>query len=237
MTRSIFYGTGAWVGVQTGPTTCSFWPNDPTDPSVNWATHLLIPIDLARNPQAVRDGAITADQIQCDDKPANGGLTKIGPTWPLGSTINGVWIEKAFWEGLGRAQPPRVPPYMECYDYELTTVLYWSGVLAGRRFWGFHAEITAEQGSTATVTIWPAGKGKAANQQPTGTWQIDLAAQAHLIEPGLTEIGVGNHPKRGALFLDAPTVGALALSGPKVPKSLGHTAYPSAVHLTRPRWR
>lgn len=226
VTRSIFYGSGAWVGVQTGLTTCSFWPNDPTDPSVGWQQSLLIPIDLSKNPQAVRDKSIAIGDILCDDKPANGGLTKIGPLWPIGSTINGVWIEKAYWDSLGTKQPARVPKYMDCRDYELTTVLYWDGALAGRRFWGFHAEITAESGTTATVSIYPAGKSTATNVQPAGSWPLDLAMVAHPIEPGFTQVGVGANPKSGALFLDAPTVSALALSGPKIPRSLGAVLYP-----------
>jgi hypothetical protein len=226
--RSIFYGSGGWVGVQTGLTTCSFWANDPADPSVAWSPNLLIPVDLSKNPQGVRDKSIKADEIQVDDKPANGGLTKIGPVWPIGSTINGVWLESNFWGSLGAKQPPRVPAYMDCRDYELTTVLYWNTPLANRRFWGFHAEITAETGSTATVSIYPAGKSLAPGVQPAGSWPLDLAMVAHPIEPGFTTIGVGANPKSGALFLDAPTVSALALSGPKVPKSLGAVLYPTA---------
>lgn len=225
MTRSIFFGYGGWVGLQSGPTTCSFWPDDPTQ--IQWDARLLIPVDLALNPEAVRAGRVRADAIQVDDKPSDGGLTKLGPTWPTGSTINGVWLESNYYGSLGAARPPRVPRYMQCREYELTTVLYWDGPLAGRRFWGCHAEITAESGSTATVSIWPAGRSLVPNQQPAGSWSLDLAAVGHPIEPGFTEIGVGSAPKVGALFLDAKTVSALALAGPKLPPTLGGTYFPS----------
>ncbi|MGN6109906.1 MAG: hypothetical protein ACTHU0_32665 [Kofleriaceae bacterium] len=157
-----------------------------------------------------------------DDRAGDGGNTRIGPTWPTGSTINTVYLEATFWEKLPpTSRPSRTPKGGDCHDYELTTVLYWSGPLAPRRFWGFYAEITAVKGTMALVTIWPAGRSQVKGQTPEGSYWIDLDL-AHPIEPGFTEIGVGpNDPKRGALFLDTGTVGNLHLTMGKHPWWLG----------------
>src|SRR5688572_31985095 len=94
VSRTITCGFGSWVGQQTGLTTCSWWPQDPATLNPPFDATKLITNDLSKNLQAVRNGQITVAQIQVDDAPANGGETKIGPTWPTGSTINGNWLEK-----------------------------------------------------------------------------------------------------------------------------------------------
>lgn len=223
--RTITYGFGSWVGSQTGLTTCGWWPQDPATLNPPFDQTKLISNDLSKNLQAVRNGQITLAQIQVDDAPANGGETKIGPTFPNGSMINGCWLEKGDYDGLpANKKPPRVPADMQCRDYELTTVYYWSGAMANRRFWGFYAEITSEQGSSALVSIWPAGKSLEPGQQPAGSWWLNLPNVAHPIEAGFTQIGTGlANPKQGALFIDAPTRTSLGLSGPKIPRYLGET--------------
>ncbi len=221
-TRTITYGFGSWVGQQSGLTTCGWWPQDPATLNPQFDQAKLITSDLSKNLQAVRNGQITAAQIQVDDPPANGGETKIGPTFPTGSTLNGCWLEKTKYDALTGNKPPRVPADTHCRDYELTSVWYWSGTMANRRFWGFYAEIVQEQGGSALVSIWPAGKSLDPGQQAAGSWWCNLATQCHPIEAGFTQIGVGlASPKQGALFLDAPTRQSYALSGPKLPKSSG----------------
>lgn len=226
--RTITYGFGAWVGQQTGLTTCGWWAQDPNTLNPPFDASKLISSDLSKNLQAVRNGQITAAQIQVDDPPTYGGETKIGPTFPNGSLINGCWLEKGDYDALPAAKkPPRVPADMHCRDYELTTVWYWSGAMANRRFWGFYAEITQEQGQSALVSIWPAGKSLEPGQQPAGSWWCNLSTQAHPIEAGFTQIGVGlANPKQGALFIDAPTRQAFGISGPKIPKYLGANVLP-----------
>jgi hypothetical protein len=221
--RTITYGFGAWVGQQSGLTTCSWWPQDPATLNPPFDQTKWITSDLSKNLQAVRNGQITTAQIQVDDPPVNGGETKIGPTWPTGSTINGNWLEKTKYDALPvGVKPPRIPIGMQCRDYELTTVWYWSGTLANRRFWGFYGEITAEQGSSGLVSIWPAGASLDPGQQPAGAWWINFSTQVHPIEAGFTAIGTGlTNPKQGALFLDGPTRSSLGLSGPKIPKLAG----------------
>ena len=227
--RSVFYGLGAWVGQQLGPTTVKWWPVDPTTLQPAFDQSRLITSNLANNPQAVRNGKLQAAAVEVDDGPTTGGSTRLGPTFPTGQGIHSCWIESNKYNALpAGVKPPRVGYGMQCRDYELTTAVYWSGPLANRRFWGFHAQITSEQGHKAMCTIWKAGYSLDPNQKPAGSWWIQLDHDAHPIEPGFTEIGVGaGVAKEGALFLDAQTAGNLQLSGPKLPPALGSDFYPA----------
>jgi hypothetical protein len=135
--RSVFYGFGAWVGQQTGPTSCKWWPQDPNTLNPPFDTSKLIDSNLANNPAAV-SGGLPITSIEVDNAPPGGGLTKIGATFPGGSTLNSCWMDQLVYDALPTAvKPPRIPAGFECREYELTTVLYWSGPLANRRFWGF----------------------------------------------------------------------------------------------------
>ena len=223
-TRSVFYGFGAWVGKMDSSTAGSWWPDDPNNLGFDPAQ--LIRVDLAKNPSAYIAGKLPFSEIEVDDPPSGGGLTKLGPSWPTGSTINGVWLESGFYNGL-KFKPAFPQPFMNCHAYELTTVVYWGVASPGiaRRYWGFHAEITAEQGSLALCTVWTPGTSR--TQRPAGTWWIDLAQDADPVANGFTTIGVGKAPKQGALFLDAITSRGLGLAGPKVPPWLGGEAIPS----------
>ncbi|MBA2541139.1 MAG: hypothetical protein H0V17_15975 [Deltaproteobacteria bacterium] len=216
------------MGSQTGLTTCGWWPQDPNTLNPPFDQTKLISSDLSKNLQAVRNGQITLAQVQVDDAPVHGGDTKIGPSFPTGSLLNGCWLEKGDYDALPVAKkPPRIPSDMQCRDYELTSVWYWSGTLANRRFWGFHAEITAEQGTSALVSVWPAGKSLEAGLPAAGSWWLNLPNVAHPIEAGFTAIGTGlSNPKQGALFLDAPTRVSLGLSGPKLPRYQGSNIMP-----------
>ena len=222
-TRSVFYGFGAWVGRLDARTTCSWWADDPNN--LNFDSKQLITVDLARNPAAFIRGTIPVEDIQVDDAPCDGGLTKLGPTWPTGSTINGLWLESTFYGNL--VDKPSFPQrFMSCYDYELTTVVYWAMASKGiaQRFWGYHAQISAEQGTLALCTIW--APGTAMTQRPAGSWWIDLATQADSIQNGFTVIGAGAAPKQGSLFVDAVTARGLGLAGPKLPAWLGGQSIP-----------
>ena len=222
-TRSIFYGFGAWVGRLDSRTACAFWADDPNN--LGFDHGQLIEVDLARNPAAYLAGSISADQIEVDDAPSDGGLTKLGPTWPTGSTINSIWLESKFYDHLPH-KPAFPQPFMSCQDYELTTIIEWSpdGKSIARRFWGVHVEISAEQGGLALCTCWTPGTSQ--RQKPAGSWWIDLTTQADPIASGLTAVGTGSAPKRGALFLDANVFRGLALAGPKVPPGQGGQLVP-----------
>lgn len=222
-TRSVFYGFGAWVGRLDARTSCSWWADDPNN--LNFDPSQLITVDLARNPAAFANGSIPVEDIQIDDAPCDGGLTKLGPTWPTGSPINSVWLESNFYSKLPN-KPPFPQRFMSCYPYELTTVVYWAQGSKGiaQRFWGYHAEITAERSTVALCTIWT--PGTAMTQRPAGSWWIDLAAQADSIQNGFTAIGVGTAPKQGAVFLDAFAARGLGLAGPKLPPFMGGQSIP-----------
>jgi hypothetical protein len=221
-TRTITYGFGSWVAGFSNSTTFTWWPQDPTTLNPPYDQAKLIQNNLAKNLQAVRNGQIPLNQIEVDDAPVNGGETKVGPSFPGGSMINGCWLEKTKYDAMPPAlKPPRIPLGFRCRDYELATVWYWTGAMANRRFWGFYGEITAENGSSGLVSIWPAGTSLDPGQQPAGAWWINFSTQVHPIEAGFTQIGVGASPKQGALFLDAPTRSSLGLSGPKIPKASG----------------
>jgi hypothetical protein len=225
--RSVFYGFGAFVGQYTGLTTCGWWPQDPATLNPPYDTTKLVPSDIGKNPQLVRTGGITASQIQADDSPAYGGLTKIGPQFPGGSMTNGCWLESNYYNALPSGVKPSRDVGLQCYEYELKSVLYWTGPLQSRKFYGFYASIQSEQGTSAMVSVWNGGTGRVPGQQPAGTWWLDLAAVAHPIESGFTAIGTGiGNPKIGALFLDSVTVGQLHLERPKLPPSTGSDSYP-----------
>jgi hypothetical protein len=225
--RSVFYGFGAWVGQQTSPTECRWWAQEPNSLATKFDPQHLITVDLAKNPAAARAGTIGVHDIHVDDPPASGGGTKIGPTWPTGSTWNACWLEASIWKQLSaNTRPPRVGYGMQCFDYELSTVLYWAGPLVGRRFWGFHAEITSEQGANALCSIWPAGKSRIPGQLPMGSWWLNLSQVAHPVEPEFTQIAVGvGAPKRGALFLESGTASNLLIGDPKLPPSCAADSY------------
>ena len=221
MTRSVFYGFGAFVGSITGPTQCGWWPDDPA--VLAWDPTRQIAVDLAKNPEAARRGIIATNEIQADDYSgyAHGGLTQIGPMWPGGRMTGACYLESAYYNGLAN-KPNRIPPGFQGRAYELTTVLYWAGGLAGRRFIGVHAAIKNKQGARALVDIWEPGTSQIANKPAFGTYWIDFGAHVHPIEPDFTEIGVGpTDPQIGAAFVDATVLRAVSLRVPKVPPYLG----------------
>jgi hypothetical protein len=218
------------VGQIHGTTRCSWWPADPADPGINFDPAKQIPIDLANNPHAHRTGGLPLPQIECDDRPANGGMTKIGPTFPLGSMINSLWLEQSRYDALPAVKKPqRVPQGMACFDYELCCVQYWAGPLMNRKFYGFYAELASVQGTKALVSVWPAGRSQIPGQGPMGAWWLDLSLDCHPIEPGFTQVGVGaGQAQKGALFIDHQTTLTTMAdgTGPKLPVGTGHDLFP-----------
>jgi hypothetical protein len=227
MTRSVFFGFGAFVGSMSGPTTCAWWPDDPA--RLAWDPAKLIPVDLGKNPEAVRQGLIKVADIQCDDFTTDGGLTKIGPRWPLGTTTGACWLEEAYWKALAPAiQPARIPNGVQCRPYELCSVLYWDGPLAGRRFIGFYGEIKSTSAANAMVELWNPATSLVPGQPSHGTFWLNLSTQAMAIEPGFTEIGTASAaPQKGAVFVEATVANAIRPMGPKWPIWLGEDLLPS----------
>lgn len=225
MTRSVFYGVSAFVGSITGPTTCSFWPDDPA--TCGW-TSPQFGVDLSKNPEAVRRGTMGSTSVEVDDNTAykTGGLTTIGPMFAGGATVGLCYVEQSRCAGLGKYDPSKAQPGSG-QAYEWCTVVYYDGdgtstALAGRRFYGFYAEIHKSWGSVAQVSVWARGTS-ASGKGPMGTWAIDLDKDAHPIEKGFTEIGVAaGAPKIGALFLEwRAGGGVIPFDIPKTPKSIG----------------
>jgi hypothetical protein len=222
VSRTVFYGFGAYIGAIKSATACDWWPDDPA--TLKFASSALIPTDLACNVTAVRNGKIGLGALQVDDHRIDGGMTTIGPLFPGGVTIGAVWLAETYYNTLGN-RPPRQPPSypIEAYDYELTSILYWDGPLAGRRYHGFYAKIVSMNGTLSLVEIWNPGTGKAGGN-PAGSWWLDLAAGAHPIDPIATQISkVGQD---GALFLDEQTTAGLKLTGPKRPAGQGNDYLP-----------
>lgn len=222
--RTIFFGFGAWVGRLDNRTTAGWWPDDPNH--LGFDPNLLITTDLSLNPASYLAAKIKLADVIVDNPPDGGGLTKLGPTWPTGSTINGVWLESRHYDAM-KNRPPFPQPFMNCCDYELTTLVYWTAGAReiAHRYWGAHAEIVSEQGTLALTKVWTPGTSR--TQGPAGTWWIDLATDADSIKNGFTTIGVGaGVPKVGALFLSANVGRILRIGGPKAPPWSGGQSFP-----------
>jgi hypothetical protein len=213
MTRTVFYGFGAFVGTIGGQNLCSWWGDDPAN--LNWVSALLVPTDLAKNPTAARNGVIPIADIVVDDDITGGGLTEIGPRYPLGRSVGACWITDTYWNSLGANKPPRQPG-AQFYDYELTSVQYWNGELGDRRFFGLHAKIVSQQGSLSRVKVWQPGFAKPPGLQIAGVAWLDLSLVS---DPNFTTIKTAGD--EGALFLDRDTAQALAVRRPKLPSSQG----------------
>lgn len=214
MTRTVFYGFGAYVGTINGQRVCSWWADDPVN--LNWAPSLLVPVDLAKNPASARSGTIPVADVIVDDDITDGGLTAIGPRYPLGRGVGACWIRDTYWNSLGTNKPPRQVG-TTFYDYELTSVQYWDGELGDRRFFGLHAEILDAQGSLSQVKIWQPGWAKPPSQQVAAIAWLDLSQCS---DPNFTTI---QSPRdKGALFLDRTTAVALTVRRPKIPASEGY---------------
>lgn len=214
MTRTVFFGFGAYVGGISGQKKCSWWADEPAN--LNWANGQLVPIDLSKNPTAARNGVIPVADIEVDDDITAGGLTEVGPLFPLGRNVGACWISETYWNALGGNKPPR--QYGDkFYDYELTSVQYWDGELQDRRFFGMHAKILNQQGALSRVRIWQPGYAKPPGVQVAGVAWLDLAQVA---DPNFTTIH--NQGDEGALFLDRETAQAAAVRRPKLPAVWGY---------------
>ena len=208
--RSVFVGTGGFLGRIDGETLCAFWADDPVDHGFD--PQLLITVDLARTPTAAAAREITWDDVQVDDcfTGPNGNVngTTLGPRWPELRLEGVVYLERGFREMLPAALRPVCPPAgLNGRVCEYTTTVYWPNLddpRAGRRYAGHYAEVLEERGTLARVSVYPPGSSERPHAQPMTMW-IDLASAEHCDAgpDSLTEIGTGDAPKRGALFLIA----------------------------------
>ncbi len=211
MARSVFYGVGAFVGSITGPTTCAFWPDDPV--KLKWDPALLVKVDLAKNPEACRQGKIAPGDVEVDDFVGygHGGLTHIGPRFPGGAVLGTLFLEESRCGALGAYDPRKSPN-----AHEWATVYYYDGPLAGRRFHGFHGTVVKANGSLGLVSL--GARSAAAGAAPSGTYWLDFAAHVHPADgtlPGITP-KVGD---TGAVFID--TRASIGFDPPKNPRWTG----------------
>ncbi len=222
MSRTTFYGFGAYVGSVRSLTGCAWWDDDPVRVH-GFLQSALVPVDLAKNLSAARAGTIAYDDMQCDDHRQDGGLTGIGPMFPGGVMIGACWLTEQYYSKLPN-KPPRQPASApdDAYDYELTSYQYYGGEQNDRRFFGFHARIVGTNGPLTNVEIWHGGTGKIGGGTSAGTWWLDLAVVALPASAGTS--AAASAP--GALFLDAATAKSLALREPKRPPDLGELEFP-----------
>jgi hypothetical protein len=206
--RSVFLSSGAYLGRVDSATRCAFWADDPSENDFD--PKRLVTIDLSRTPNAAAAGEISWDAVEVDDcfSGPNGELagTTLGPRWPELQLTGAVLLEQQFVNRLPRELRPSYPPKrMHGRAYEYTSVVYWPHVddpRAGNRYNGHHAEIVEERGTLARVVVYPPGTSDRTNARPLPMW-IDLSSpeQCDAGRDALTEIGVGDAPKQGALFL------------------------------------
>ena len=204
--RCVFVSTPAFLGRVDGPTRCAFWAEAPHEHDFDPAR--LIEVDLACTPSAAQAKEIGWDEVQVDDccTPGPGSSLSFGSAWPERRLAGGVYLERDFAAALPAAKRPSCPPRgMGGHEYEYLTTVYWpdeDDPRAGRRYAGHYAEIVNERGSLARVAVYPHGRSVTAAVMPVAMW-IDFAS-AEQCDAGpysLTAIGVGDAPKRGALFL------------------------------------
>jgi hypothetical protein len=223
--KSVFYGFGAFVGRIDGESRCAFWPQDPEE--VNYDAALLVPIDLDANVAAARAGKIAWSDVKVDEHYLDGGTTSIGPYFPDGEAVGAVYLEKTYWDRLRREIRPELPAAdYGARDYEFQTVVYWEGTgdpRAGKRYFGFHAEVLDVEESRACVAIYDAGSSRVEAPRAKEWLDLDsLAVDAPRTRGGLTDIGVGGDlPLAGALFIEAERAALLGAEIPKLPPSAG----------------
>jgi len=208
--RCVFVGIGGFLGRIDGETQCAFWAEEPVDHGFD--PRLLITADLARTPTAADARHIGWDEVQVDDcfTGPNGNIngTTLGPRWPELQLVGAVYIERGFLETLPAGlSPAGGPAGLTGRLCEYMTTVYWPHLedpRAGKRYAGHYAEVLEERGTLAPVAVYPPGSSQSPNARPMTMW-IDLASAEHCDAgpDSLTEIGIGDAPKRGALFLIA----------------------------------
>jgi hypothetical protein len=169
-------------------------------------------VDLARTPSAAAAGRIAWDAVDVDDcfTGPNGGMggTTLGPRWPEIRLEGAVYLSRRFLDALPAGLRPACPPLgTHGRPCEYTTTVYLPGQddpRAGKRYAGHYAEVLEERGTLARLAVYPPGTSTRPGARPLTMW-IDLASceQCDAGPDSLTEIGIGDAPKAGALFLIA----------------------------------
>lgn len=232
-TKHVFHAFSAYVGQLTGQTTCWFWTDEPS--KFGWDIKKAYLVDLAKTPSAARAGKIKWDEVEVDDHTINGGLTTIGPLFPGGGVIGGVWLHEAH---MARIKLDASHKPQHAHDHELRCIVYnGDAKYADRRFQGFHARVVGSPAPAATgqvhrLQVWDAGHARASGNAPM--WWIDLDEAADASESALgqhqqqaqqQQTGARAAPQEGSLYLDTSKRAVLFAgggNGPKLPPAQGY---------------
>jgi hypothetical protein len=222
-TKHVFHAFNGYVAQVTGRTSCLFWTDDPSDKAIDWDIKLAYPVDLAMNASAARLGRIPWDQVQVDDHSINGGLTSIGPLFPGGTVIGGVWLHEQYMNKIGLATSSKP---QHAHDHELRCIVYCGDKKFGdRRFQGFHARVVGAPAKAGTqqmrrLQVWDAGHAKAKGD--AAMWWVDMEDAADTNE---STVGSQSAAMEGSLYLDVGKRAALLAgggNGPKLPPAQGY---------------
>jgi hypothetical protein len=210
--RVTFYAFPAFVGRITAVRYVDWWPNDPN--TIGWGSP-MIGTDLSKTPWAAARNECSYREIQCDDHRTDEGLTSIGPRFPQGTSVGGMWLSDFYLRVLAERAPVFAPP--DCWPYELTSLAYIDPPNRPQRFYGFHAKIVNMSGTVAEVELWQPGRSKV--ERPFGCYWFDLAQDAHPVAAGATQISQTG--QEGALFLNEVATTKTGPRFPKIPYWLG----------------
>src|SRR3569623_1809358 len=221
MARSVFYGVGAFIGSITGPTNVAFWPDDPA--KLKWAQDRRVQVDLANNPEAVRQGKLAQADVDDYFGYGTGGLTRVGPMFPRGSVLGPLYLEAPRCGDCGAQDPTKDPR-----KYEWATGGYYDGPMAGRRFHGFHGSVVNVNGGMALISLWARGTSAVA-AGPMGTYWLDIANHLHPDDKSLPAVALAKS-SQGGVFIDSKAGGGgeTTIDSPNNPKWTGGVPAPES---------
>ncbi len=211
--RIVFCGFPVYASALVNGTTYKFWLH-PNSNDVKWQ----VEVDMAENSALALAGKLGWGKVKVDAGEEHSGTRLFG--WRQDRAFGEVraftgvlYLEKTFAEGRGLTPP--VSPDLHTRSgsplgmpYEFETALYTKDhgdSRAGRRYYGFHAQIAETRGKKALVLMYHAGTSQEENSTPAATRWIELNDAANhgydLEAPnGLTQLV--KNPKGGALFIE-----------------------------------
>ena len=220
-TKIVFHAFAAYVGAVHGQRQVSFWIDDPSSGNIAWNAGALKKVDLAQTPSKALAGGCSWQDVDVDDFTLHGGLTTLGPMFPGGATIGGVWLSESYMKrnGLDESMKPG-----HAFGHELRMVLYVDS--SGKkvtRYQGFHAKVLTPhgQGRFTQLKVWNAGAGKAKGHAITVA--VDLDDISDTGESAMTRSsGAGDE---GSLYVDYDKKTVYLAgggTGPKIPPAAGY---------------
>jgi hypothetical protein len=185
-----------------------------------------IPIRLSANPDAIRSGLLSWNEIDCDwmhDRDSRG-MTRIGPEFPGGKEVASLAVSEGLLARIPQDRRPPLPPQgFEIYEqtarlHEFMAIQTWDDATVvpnGRRYRGYHA--TRDD---ANLYIWPLGR----SLDPAAIPVLEIAIKDfdwERTEPSSQVRREPNGPREGSLFIETNYAqGKLGLDeDPKLPIS------------------